>query len=225
MVAETQSRAPLSRGRILQAAVAFVDEHGLESLSMHKLADRLGVKGMSLYNHVKGKDGLLDGIVEAIWSEVDLPADEPTSWQEEVRAFAGALRDTIRRHPNAAPLVTSRSIMPTQELAFFNTYLARLQAGGLGEPSALELVRTVSAYAIGFALFELTWMEGAKPAEQPDDGLRSFRHVSGIVPQNAPDHLVRTAMILCTRCDMDSQFAFGVDLMVRGLDGGPTTTP
>lgn len=228
MVAATEARTPLSRRRILQAALDYVDQHGLAALSMHKLGAELGVKGMSLYNHVKSKDRLLDGIVEAMWAEVELPDEAAPSWQHDVRSFAQSLRHMVHRHPQAAPLLLSRPVMPIQALEFFNSYLRRLQDGGLVPlERALELVRTVTAYAFGFALAELAWMESSEPSPQIDDGLRSFRHVSGIVPTDAPDYLIRTAMVLCTRCDMDAQFGFGIDLMLRGLDaeGPPAAAP
>jgi AcrR family transcriptional regulator len=216
-VAVTGTRTPLNRARILRAALAYVDEHGLDALSMHKLGAELGVKGMSLYNHVDGKEGLLDGILEAMWAEVGIP-EEAGSWRQDVRTFAQALRSMIHRHPEAARLVMNRQILPTAALEFFNTYLRRLEAGGLPQDRAAELVRTVIAHAFGFAFFELTWGENQAPSVEPDDGLRSFQHASSIVPKNTPEHLLRTAIVLCTRCDMDGQFNSAIDLMLRGME-------
>lgn len=218
MGAVTEARQPLSRAGILRAALDYVDKHGLGALSMHKLGAELGVKAMSLYNHIDGKNGLLDGLVEAMWSEVDIPDGTPRTWQQDVSTFAQSLRDMVRRHPEAAQLLMSRRIMPTQALEIFETYVRRLQDSGHTQSRAVELVRTVTSYAFGFALFELTWMETTQAPAEPDDGLRSFRHVSNIVPSDTPEHLVRMAMVLCTGCDMDAQFNFGIDLMTRALE-------
>ena len=107
MTATTNTRAPvrpgLNRRRVLQAALEFVDEHGLDTLSMHKLGTRLGVRGMSLYNHVDGKDGLLDGLVDLLWCEIDTDTSRFGDWQTAARALAGSLRALVRRHPGAAP--------------------------------------------------------------------------------------------------------------------------
>jgi TetR/AcrR family transcriptional regulator, tetracycline repressor protein len=219
VVGVTEARAPLSRSRILQAALAYVDKHGLEALSMHKLGAELGVKGMSLYNHIEGKDGLLDGLVEAMWAEVEAPVGDPKSWQDEVRGFAQSLRDLVHRHPEAAQLLMNRRIMPIPALEYFDLYVRRLETGGLSPARALEVVRTLIAYAIGFAYFELTWGDGeGSDATEPADGLRAFQHVHTIVPPGTPDHLLRLAMALCTRCDMDAQFSDAIDLIVRSLE-------
>lgn len=221
VTAVAERRTPLTRVRVLRVALEYVDEHGLGALSMHKLGTALGVSGMSLYNHVQSKEGLLDGLVEAMWQEVRQPDGDSRPWQQEVRAFAHELRSMVHRHPHAAPLLLSRPTMPAPALEFFNASLRRLQAGGLQSPQrALELIRTVNAYALGFALAELTWMEGR--ADPSGDGLSSFRHVASIVPGDTPEYLVRTAMALCTECDMTEQFDFGVEMMVRGLEAtGP----
>jgi TetR/AcrR family transcriptional regulator, tetracycline repressor protein len=216
VVGATEARAPLSRSRILRAALAYVDKHGLEALSMHKLGAELGVKGMSLYNHVDGKDGLLDGLVEAMWAEIEPPKDEPESWQADVRDFAQSLRDLVHRHPEAAQLLMNRRIMPIPALEYFDIYARRLEAGGLSSARALEVVRTLIAYAIGFAYFELTWGDGE--GAEAADGLRAFQHVHTIVPPGTPENLVRLAMALCTRCDMEAQFSDAIDLIVHSLE-------
>src|SRR5262249_37003225 len=92
------ARPGLTRSRVLQTALASVDEHGRDELSMQRPGAELGVRAMSLYNHVKGKDGLLDGLVELLWSEVG--AESPASdadWRDTTRALAHSLRDVVHR--------------------------------------------------------------------------------------------------------------------------------
>src|SRR6202035_1008245 len=92
-----QPRTPLSRERVLVAAVAFADEHGIASLSMRKLGEVLGVEAMSLYNHVANKDQLLDGMVDVVCGEIDLPAGG-ADWKTSMRERAQSARQALRRH-------------------------------------------------------------------------------------------------------------------------------
>ena len=95
---KTQTRAPLSRERVLNQALQLADEAGIESLSMRKLAEALGVKAMSLYNHVKNKDDLIDGIVDIVASEIELP-DVNADWILSLRRRANSAHDVLLRHP------------------------------------------------------------------------------------------------------------------------------
>ncbi|WP_216207088.1 TetR/AcrR family transcriptional regulator [Amycolatopsis aidingensis] len=222
MDAGAEPREPLSRARILQVALDYVDKHGLEALSMHKLGAELGVKGMSLYRHIQGKDGLLDGLVEAMWAEVVLPEETADTWQAEVRAFAQSLREMVHRHPEAARLLTNRPIMPTQALEYFEAFAGRLWASGISHTRALQLIRTLISYALGFAYFELTWADNGdnQRSTEPDDGLRAFQHVSRMVPAGTSEHLLRFALQLCTGCDMDAQFSDSVNIVLSGMESG-----
>jgi AcrR family transcriptional regulator len=209
------ARAPLQRQRVLQAALDYVDEHGLEALSMHKLGAVLGVRGMSLYKHVASKDDLLDGIVDLLWEEI--PAGPAGGdWRQAIRALAGSLRDLVHRHPAAAPLLTSRPGLRERPLRIAHAVLETMREAGVPEQCAVALVRTVFPYGIGFALAELSLPQ--QPAPGPDREIALIRQVSGLLPPEAPDGLVRTALMVCGDCDMASQFGIGVDLMIRGLD-------
>src|SRR3954463_4261686 len=97
----------ISRDRVLKAAVGLADEIGIESLSMRKLAQALGVEAMSLYHHVANKDDLLDGMVDVVFSEVDEPSTE-SAWQPEVRSRCTSLRTVLLRHPWAVGRLDSR---------------------------------------------------------------------------------------------------------------------
>src|ERR1700730_3187761 len=103
-----QRRMPLSRERVLPAAVAFADESGIGSLSMRKLGDALGVEAMSLYNHVANKDELLDGMVDLVFSEIDLPTGG-ADWKAAMRQRAVSARRALARHHWAIGLMESRT--------------------------------------------------------------------------------------------------------------------
>jgi AcrR family transcriptional regulator len=221
--AEGQDQGPprqrLTREKVLAAALEFVDANGLAVLSMHKLGAELGVQGMSLYSHVASKDALLDGIVEAMTWEAEMPPAGGTDWRDALRHLAGEIRGIILRHPAAAPLLVSRRIMPTRRLEQVDAYIRLLERAGFTEDRAMDVLRTVVMYAHGYALAEACFTACAECGPWPADELSQMRRVTEMVPRDAPDHLLRLAMLFCGRCDMDDQFNLGIDLMIRGLDG------
>lgn len=214
------ARERLTRERVLRAALEYIDAHGLAALSMQKLGAELGVKGMSLYSHVDGKDALLDGIVELMSAEVEMPCAASADWRDALRRLARSLREVIRRHPAAAPLLVGRNVMPTRVLEVIDAYLHLLQHAGFPPGRALDVLRTAYVYAQGYAFAEISYTDtasGQRPG-WPDDELTRMRRVTQMVPPDAPDHLLRLAMQFCGHCDMDDQFGLGVDLMIRGLE-------
>jgi AcrR family transcriptional regulator len=211
-------RHRLTREKVLRAALDFVDANGLAALSMHKLGAELGVQGMSLYSHVQNKDALLDGIVEAMSREAEMPPAGDTDWRDALRHLAGEIRAVILRHPAAAPLLVSRPVMPTRRLEQVDAYARLLMQAGFTEDRAMGVLRTVFMYAHGYALAEACFLACGQGGPWPDDELSRIRRVTEMVPRDAPDHLLRLAVLFCGRCDMDDQFALGIELMIRGLD-------
>jgi AcrR family transcriptional regulator len=211
-------RPRLTREKVLRAALEFVDANGLAALSMHKLGAELGVQGMSLYSHVDSKDALLDGIVEAMTWEAEMPPETGTGWQGALRHLAREIRGVVLRHRAAAPLLVSRRIMPTRRLEQLHAYLRLLIHAGFTEDRAMDVLRTVYVYTQGYALAEACFTASAEDGPWPDDDLSRMRQVTEMVPRDAPDHLLRLAMLFCGRCNMDDQFNLGIDLMIRGLD-------
>lgn len=212
--AEAPSRAPLTRDQVLRAALAYVDQLGLDALSMHKLGARLGVKAMSLYNHVDGKNGLLDGLVELLWSDMSPTPPPSGDWREWLRGAAIAIRETVRRHPAAAPLVISRPVVPVSALRVMKAQLDALQEAGFSHVRAVEVIRAVLSYAFGYALSELCWSCAAAGAESE---LGRLRRVSQLLPDDVPDDLLAVAMDVCGDCDLEAPFQVGLDLMLEGL--------
>lgn len=219
--AVTTNRPPgrerLTRDRVLQAALDFTDAHGLSALSMQKLGAELGVKGMSLYTHVDSKDALLDGLVEVMSAEVQMPSGDSTDWRDALRRLAHSVRDVIRRHPAAAPLLVSRDVMPTRRLEVIDAYLQVLLRAGFPDGRALDVLRTVYVYAHGSALAEVSYA-GCALGQEPGDELGRMRRVTSMVPRDAPDRLLRLAMQFCGQSDPGDQLELGVDLMIRGLE-------
>ena len=210
-------RARLSRPRIIAAALRYVDEHGLAALSMHRLGAELGVKGMSLYKHVTDKDDILNGIVELLWSTFEREFEPGPDWRTSVFSFATALRAFVHRHPNAAPLLISRPIVPEAALRVVRPLISAPASGRPPDEQVVPVLRTVTIYALGYALTELNWFRPAAPDCAPVG--------RDLVPAGAPEELLAIADVFCGCVDMAAQFELGLDLMLRGLECSRPTDP
>lgn len=215
--AGTKVRRGLTRGRIIEAALDHIDTNGLGALSMHKLGAALDVRGMSLYNHVANKSEVLDGVVEALWQEIESTAPALPDWREGVRSVAHAVRETVRGHPNAAPLIFSQQVMPEAALRLVRSHVAGLVAAGFDQARAYDLLRTIWSYAFGSAFAEITWDTGG-PGCAVD--------VQQLLRPGTPDDLAAVADVFCGQSDAEAQFELGLDLMLRGFEraGQPTAS-
>jgi AcrR family transcriptional regulator len=202
----------------------LIDEQGLETLTMRKLAQELGVDPMSLYRHFANKDALLDGLTEVLWAEVALPEDLPgedMGWQETLRTVAGALHALAHAHPHAYALVLSPRIFPLAALRLWDAVMERLQQAGFARERAAAACCTVCGYALGAAMVELSALApdaavcAADAAAERAD-IQRFAEIMRRLPRETPPRLVEVACVL-TNCDMDAQFRFGLDLMLAGL--------
>ena len=131
--ADRQPRRSLTRERVLIAGVAFADEHGIASLSMRKLGQALGVEAMSLYNHVANKDQLLDGMVDLVFAEIDLP-DVEADWKTAMRDRAESARQALGRHPWAINLMSTRTSPGPATLRHHDAVIGSLRALGSQSP-------------------------------------------------------------------------------------------
>ena len=198
-------RQPLSRRRILEAAVRFVDREGLEALSMRKLGSELRVEAMSLYNHVPNKGALLDGMVEVLLGELEVPPEDE-GWESRLRKAYRAVRRLAHEHPNVFPLLVVRPPDTMDGIWLVEEFLKTLRGAGFDPETALYAFRALSSYASGYAIAEIRGfaMEpaGARLAAtlSPDD----FPHIHEL---DAPLREV----------DLDAEFEFGLDLILTGL--------
>lgn len=206
----TSQRAPLTRDRIVRAAVHYIDTHGLVGLSMHKLGAELGVKAMSLYKHVANKSDVLDGVVEELWAEVEQAAPVMNNWREGYRLFAQALRETVHRHPNAAPLLASQPIMPVPALRCIQGHIAAASGDGVPTARAYAWLRTIASYALGTAINDVAWGTG-------QEGYRPTT-VRELVRPGVPQELAEVAEIFCGQAEPNAQFEEGLGLMLRGIN-------
>ena len=211
------ARQRLTREEVLKTGLRLVDQDGLAALSMRKLAQELDVDPMSLYNHVENKDALLDGLAELLWAEVDRPRRD-TGWEDTLRSLASSLRELAHVHPHAYALLLSRRVLPQSALRLFEVTLERLQAVGFDRDRAAQIVCTVLAYATGYAMVELSCvlLDPPDQASQDATDLGRLMRILQSVPRDTPPPLLEVARLVCD-CDVDVQFAFGLDLILTGL--------
>ncbi|WP_410596945.1 TetR/AcrR family transcriptional regulator C-terminal domain-containing protein [Amycolatopsis sp. lyj-23] len=197
------SQAVLTRERILLAGLALVDEDGLAAVSMRKLARRLGVDPMSLYNHVDGKDALLDGIAEVLVASIPVPPAK-ADLRETMSALAHGFRAAMLGHPRAAPLVLTRRLASLTALAPVEAVLAPLLAAGFPPERAVHGLRAVLAFLIGTLMREV---EAA-----PTLG----GSVQRVADLSAP--AVAAAAPYLAVCDHEAEFEFGLRILLDALD-------
>jgi AcrR family transcriptional regulator len=148
------SRAPLSRERVLRAAVELADESGIEALTMRALGRRLGVEAMSLYNHVGNKDDILDGISDLVLGDIEVPPSG-TEWKAAMRHRAISAHGVLLAHPWAAMLIMSRYNIGPGMTRYLDATLGRLREGGFTIDGALDAWNTLDSHLYGFTLQEL----------------------------------------------------------------------
>ena len=207
-------RAPLSRDQVLRAAVAFADEHGVGSLSMRKLGDVLGVEAMSLYNHVASKGELLDGMIDLVFSEIDLPADG-TGWKPAMRQRAVSARQVLSRHRWAIGLMESRAAPGPATLRHHDAVIGSLRKAGFPIELAAHAFSVLDSYTYGFALQEasLPFDTGEQTAELAEMIMAQF-------PSDEYPHLTELTVqhVLQPGYDYGQEYEFGLDLILDGLE-------
>lgn len=214
------TRRPLNRRRVVGAGLELVDRDGLDELSMRNLAAELGVEAMSLYRHVANKDDLLAGLTELVWAEIAAAAPPADDWIAWLRTFGHAIRDAVRRHPNALPVLMSGEVSPVPALELFADQLERTDAAALDRDRAVSALRTVAAFALGCAVCELSCFGPIPPPGDETERQRLLR-ISRALPPDTPDRLVDTAVEVCGDCDAGRVFTEGLDLIVRGWELAP----
>ncbi len=199
-------RRPLNRRRVLEAAVRFADREGLEALTMRKLGAELGVEAMSLYNHVPNKSALLDGMVEVLLGELEVPP-ENHGWEERIREGYRAFRRLAHEHPNVFPLLVNRPPETMDGVWLVEEFLKTLEEAGFGKEAALHAFRSLSSYTFGYAMAEIRGF-----ALEPD-GSRLGAH------RLSPEVFPRLCALkpYLEKVDHDAEFEFGLGLILAGL--------
>jgi AcrR family transcriptional regulator len=207
-------RIPLNRQRVLGAAVALADRGGVRSLSMRKLAHELGVEAMSLYHHVANKDDILDGIVDVVFSEIELPSGDP-DWKAAMRQRAISAREALLRHPWATGLMESRSTPGPATLRHHDAVLGILRTAGFSVELAAHAFSVLDSYIYGFAL-----QEANLPFDTPEETAEVAQAIMAEFPADEYPHLTEMTVehVLQPGYDYGNEFLFGLDLILDGLD-------
>ena len=208
-----ERRAQLTRQRVVAAGIELADRDGIESISMRKLAQELGIEAMSLYTHVHNKDDLLDGMVDAVIGEIPTDTDG-ADWKTSLRRIVLAARGVMLTHPWAPGPIQTRTAPGPAMLHYVNTVLGILRAGGFTVAQAHHALHILGSRGLGFSqdLFddsgELDPEAAAGIAEQ----------LGAVLPHVAEMALAVTHGGALGRCDDDAEFEFVLDFILDGLD-------
>jgi AcrR family transcriptional regulator len=216
---QTTRREPLTKDRVVEAALQVMDADGLEAVTMRRIGRELGVEAMSLYNHVEDKDDILNGVTERVMTEFEYPRFTG-DWLEDARAMAHEWRRLLSLHPSVCQLLAERH-KPLEGLASFRAMdaaLGLLRSAGLSERDAAQAFNALGSYILGYVTMEQGLMFGndEEHAKQHDEALDALQG-SGL------DNVV-ACLPHFTDCNPDQQFEFGLDLIFRGIRAGVAGT-
>jgi AcrR family transcriptional regulator len=208
----TTRRKPLSRERILVAALELVDEQGIEALSMRKLGQAVGYEAMSLYNHVSNKDDVLDGILGLVLAE--MPPPDPEGGLAAIRSSSLSAHEALKRHPWAAGLLMAPGRVQQARLEFMNALLGALRNAGFSAETTYHAYHVLDAHIVGFSLWQAS--HGSIPPEIDD--VRGF--IERMAPASVFPHLHEHAMQHLEdgpHQDVPA-FEYGLDLLLESLE-------
>jgi AcrR family transcriptional regulator len=224
-----EPRVPLSRERVLRAAVGVADAGGIESLTMRRLAEALGAEAMSLYYHVANKEAVLDGVIEVIMSEIDEAVsrtDAPPAedgWKTALRMRILAAREVMLRHPWAPSVFETRTTASLPVVRYFDAVVGLLKGGGFSYDLIHHAMHALGSRALGFTqeLFEPDNKDGGDEAAtemlaQVADQVPHLVEMMTEVAHDDPDSTLGW-------CDDQFEFEFGLDLVLDGLERLRTT--
>lgn len=214
-------RVPLSRDRVMRAGLALADEGGLESLTMRRLGQELGVEAMALYRHVANKGDLIDGLVDLVFAQVDLPS-AGADWKGAMRRRAISLRDVLARHRWAIGFMESRANPGPAGLLHHDAVIGSLRAGGFTMELTAHAYSVLDGYIYGFALTTMNL-----PFETDDDVAEVAQTMLQPFPAGAYPNLVAfiTDHAMKPGYDYGDEFEYGLDLILDGLERARGGTP
>lgn len=206
------SRRALSKKRVLSAAAALADREGLGALTMRRLGAELGVEAMALYKHVANKEAILDGLVELVVGEIEIPGPEE-DWKEAMRRRAVSARAVLTRHAWAIGLLEVRGAQGPAALRYLNTILGKLRAGGFSVEDAAHAFWLLDSYVYGHVVQETSLPFGSSD-EMADSGGPRERFETEEFPHlaEAGEHAQRAGS------SVDAEFEFGLELILDALE-------
>jgi AcrR family transcriptional regulator len=211
---ESDSNRPvLSRARVINAAVALADVIGVDALTIRRLAVALDVKTMTIYHHIANKEAIIDGMVDLVFSEIELPPTD-TDWKTAMRQRAASVRSVLTRHQWAVSLMESRTAPGPATLRHHDAVLGSLRNGGLSVEMTAHAYAVIDAFIYGFAL-----QEASLPATAGDEMADLAGSIIETMPTGEYPHLMEltTKHILKPGYDFGREFDYGLDLILDGL--------
>ena len=208
-------RAPLSRDRVLDGAIAIADAGGIGSLTIRSLAQELGVKPMSVYHYVANKDEIIDGIVDRVYGEMELPSAEG-DWRAEMHRRYTSAREVLGRHPWAIPLLQSRTAPGPATLHHHDAVIACLRGAGLSVQMTAHALALIDSYVFGFAL-----SEAALPIHGPESVPEIAEAIMQRFATGAYPHLLEfsTEHVMKPGYDFGEEFEFGLGVVLDAFAG------
>lgn len=207
MTADT--RTTLTRERVVEAAVAFADGHGVEEMSMRKLAATVEVEAMSLYNHVKDKGDLLDGMIDHVFASIQIP-DGDLSWQDQVRLIGQSAMDRFGAHPWVVSLLMQRGNFGPGALVFMNHVVGVLFEAGFEEEDVHHAWQMLASHTMGYSFQS----SGGGGVQEKD--FSKFENELPRLTESFP-YVARLAPFLI-ECAWDSEYMFGLEIIIDGLE-------
>jgi AcrR family transcriptional regulator len=207
------SRPPVTRERAVRAAIALADADGIASLSMRKLAGRLGVEAMSLYYHVRNKGDLLDGMIEQVYSEITTPA-ENDDWKPAMRRRAESTREVLGRHPWAISMIDERTTVAG--MTQLNAVIATLRNAGFSMALAAHAMSLLDSYTHGFSLQEASLpTDSSGDISEVTEAILAQQQLMSELPHLAQ---MGVELVMQPGYAYGNEFEFGIDLILDGIE-------
>jgi len=209
-----KTRDPLTRERVLHAALELADRGGLEALTMRRLGQELDVEAMSLYNHVAGKDDVLDGLVDIVFGEIEVPCSDG-EWKPAMRRRALSALDALTRHRWAIGLMESRMHAGPANLRHHDSVLRCLREAGFSLAMAAHAYSALDSYIYGFAL-----QQANLPFDTGEQAAAVAETILGQSPGDSYPYLaeIATEHVMQPGYSYGAEFEFGLDLLLDGLE-------
>ena len=208
-----EPRIPLSKERVLRTAINLADEGGIDSLTMRKLAQELGVEAMSLYHYVAKKDDILDGIVEIVFKEIDVPSKE-AEWKTAIRQSAISAHEVLLRHPWACSLILGPAMVGPARMRYMDSLLAALREAGFSAEMTHHAYHALDSHIMGFTLWEVNFPVAAE--DLPGVAATFLRELPAAeypyLAEHVEQHLMESSHA------EEGEFEFGLDLILDGLE-------
>jgi TetR/AcrR family transcriptional regulator, tetracycline repressor protein len=211
----TRPRGSLTREQIIKEALALLEEHGPEALSMRRLADRLGVAPNALYTHIRGKADLIDGLIDQVYAGLILNPDASGDWAQQLAALSQEIRAYLLAHPAVVPYALQQPGLGPHSLRLGEAIYNVLRPAGFSDQAVVGTVYALVTYILGFVALEIP-RAGTDP-QTSDEFVRRMWAFFAALPQGEFPHTVELAAQLA-RISTDDQFQFGIRTFLAGLN-------